>query len=115
MTFLRSILFAVALMTAGIMMSPAAHAGDPQIDAAIAAGTVGERIDGYLGVVGEVDASTARKVKEINNKRRAAYEQLASETDTTVAQVARVVGEKQIEKLESNQYFMPESGTWQRK
>lgn len=115
MTVIRSLFLAFAMMTAGIVLSPSAAAGDPTIDAAIEAGEIGERIDGFLGVVRGADAQTMRKVQEVNNKRRALYEQLAEQTGTTVAQVARVTGEKQIAKLRSGQRYMDETGVWQTK
>ena len=115
MKSLRKILFVLAMSLGMVMASPAAQAGDPQIDAAIAAGEVGERIDGYLGVVGTADPAITRKVNEVNNRRRALYDRLARETGTTPAQVARVTGEKQIAKLRSGQYYMDASGSWKKK
>lgn len=115
MTVIRNLILAIAVFAVGAVMSPAAMAGDPIIDAGIESGTVGERIDGLLGVVGSADAQTVRKVQEINNKRRALYEKLAQETGTTISQVARVTGEKQIAKLNAGQYYMDASGSWQQK
>ena len=115
MTVIRNLILAIAVFAAGAVMSPAAMAGDPIIDAGIEAGTVGERIDGLLGVVGSADAQTVRKVQEVNNKRRALYERVAQETGTTISQVARVTGEKQIAKLSSGQHYMDEAGNWKRK
>lgn len=115
MTYIRSLFLALAILAAGVVASPAAMAGDPTIDAAIEAGEVGERIDGFLGVVSTTDARTLRKVQEINNKRRALYDQLAGETGTTAAQVGRVTGEKQIAKLSSGDFYMDETGNWKQK
>ena len=115
MNMIKNLFIALSIASLAIVSAPAAHAGDPQLEAAISAGQVGERIDGYLGVVGSADASVVRKVQEINNKRRALYEQLSKQTGSTVAQVARVTGEKQIAKTGAGEYYMDESGAWKQK
>ncbi len=115
MTFIRTLLISISLALAAFAFAPNASAGDPVIDAAIAAGDVGERIDGYLGVVGTADAAVVRKVQDINNRRRAVYEQTARTNNTTVQIVAQIAGEKQIERLAPGQFFMDASGSWQSK
>jgi uncharacterized protein YdbL (DUF1318 family) len=112
---LRTFLVTLGIALAAFAFAPSASAGDPQIDAAIVEGVVGERIDGRLGVVGTADAALVRKVQDINNRRAAVYAETAAKTGTTVDQVARIAGEKQIEKLAPGQFYMDESGTWQRK
>lgn len=118
--FLRLVLVAAALIGLGAAAQkvlPPAYAQGSQIDAAKASGVVGERIDGYLGIVddGAADASLRRKVQEINARRRAAYDELARDTGTTVAQVARVTGERQIERASPGEFYMDENGRWVRK
>ena len=115
MTALRTLLISMSLALAAFAFAPTASAGDPVIDAAISSGTVGERIDGYLGVVGTADATTVRKVQDINNRRRAVYEQTARDNNTTVQIVAQLAGEKQIAKLKPGQFYMNDSGVWQSK
>jgi uncharacterized protein len=115
MTALRTLLISISLALAAFAFAPTASAGDPVIDAAISSGTVGERIDGYLGVVGTADATTVRKVQDINNRRRAVYEQTAKDNNTTVQIVAQLAGEKQIAKLSLGQFYMDDSGVWQSK
>jgi uncharacterized protein len=115
MTSLRTFAAASVFAFAAFAAAPAAFAGDPVIDAAIAAGQVGETIDGLLGVVGDADPSVVRKVNEINNRRAAKYAEVAAETGTTPAQVGRLTGEKQIEKLEAGEYYMDASGVWKKK
>ena len=110
-TFAAASVFAALAFT----VAPAAFAGDPVIDAAIASGQVGETIDGLLGVVGTADPSLVRKVNEINNRRAAKYAEVAADTGTTTAQVARLTGEKQIAKLQAGEYYMDESGVWKKK
>lgn len=115
MNALRTLLISISLALAAFAFAPTASAGDPVIDAAISSGTVGERIDGYLGVVGTADATTVRKVQDINNRRRGVYEQTAKDNNTTVQIVAQLAGEKLIAKLEPGQFYMDDSGVWQSK
>lgn len=117
MTKLNRPLLALLLLVAGPSLMPlAASAGDPQIEAAQAEGVVGERLDGYLGIVtANADAALVRKVNEINNKRRALFDQTAKDTGTTTAQVARISGEKQIARAAIGEFVMLDTGLWTQK
>jgi uncharacterized protein YdbL (DUF1318 family) len=116
MTLLRTLFLSLALLLGAAAAAQGQGRGDPQIEAARASGVIGERIDGYLGVVSGADAEIVRKVQDINNRRRALYEQTARETGGTVQQVARIAGERQIsERVQSGEFFMDETGSWQRK
>ncbi len=115
MTFFRILILSLFVGSAAIVAGPVANAADPQIEAAIEAGKVGERIDGYLGVVGSADPAIVRKVNEVNNKRRAVYERLAKEKGVTVVQVARITGEKQLARASAGSFIMDDSGKWARK
>lgn len=101
-----------------IMLSPvvgAAHAGDPVIETAKSAGQVGEKIDGYLAVVGSADGAVQRKVDEINAKRREYYAKLASEKGQPLSVIARLTGEKLIAGEASGNFVFDDSGQWIRK
>ncbi len=116
LSMLRAVSIGILLALSVSFAAPSASAADPQIDAAISQGIVGEKVDGFLGLVkGSAPADIERKVNEINAKRRALYQQLASETGTTLQQVGVVTGEKQIEKLPSGAYYMNTSGQWVKK
>ena len=113
---IRAILAATMLAFSSFAVAPAAFAGDPQIDAAIERGVVGERIDGYLGFVtlDGAEPSLKRKVDEINAKRRGLYQQLANEAGVSPAQVALVTGIKQIEKSSPDALVVDSTGAWVR-
>ena len=111
----RTVAAASVFAALAFAIAPAASAGDPEIDAAVAEGEVGETIDGLLGIVCTADPSVIRKVNEINNRRAAKYAEVAAATGTTAAQVARLTGEKQIDRLRPGEYYLDESGVWQRK
>lgn len=96
--------------------APTALAADAVIDAAKVSGEVGERPDGYLGLVeSSVTPAVRRRVDEINARRRALYERLARERGATVEQVGFLTGEKQIASTPSGQFYMTTSGQWVRK
>lgn len=110
-------LFVAGAVALTAIAAPTASAQGSQIESAKTAGVVGERIDGYLGIVedGAVDASLRRRVNEINAKRRAVYDEVAEQNGATTEQVARLTGEKQIARASSGQFVMDETGRWTRK
>ena len=70
-----------------LSLAPAAAAQTPAVDAARAAGSVGERYDGYLGVAGPVPAAVRSQVASINIRRRALYSNLAAARGVSPAPV----------------------------
>ncbi|WP_370236199.1 MULTISPECIES: YdbL family protein [Henriciella] len=113
--FIKAIYALVFLAATALAVAAPASAGDPQIDTAKEQGVVGERIDGYLGIVdGGADPALIRRVQDINNKRRAAYDDLARQTGTTPEQVARVTGEKLVSGAARGQFVMDDSGKWKK-
>ena len=120
-TFITRIRIAMIAMFGGLLMAvsaaPAAHAADPVIETAKSSGQIGERIDGYLGIVegASVDPATLRRVEEINALRRAAYADLARKTGATIEAVARVTGEKQVDRTSAGEFYLDDSGVWKRK
>ena len=112
----RTLIAIMAVSGLALSLAPAASAGDPQIEEAQRQGVIGERIDGYLGVVsGNVDPALMRKMNEINNMRRALYDDISRRTGTSPAQVARLTGEKQIAKAKAGEFVMLENGRWTKK
>ena len=116
MTTFRTLILGLVLIFGGVAVTQAYAQGNPQIETARSTGVIGERIDGYLGVVGSADAEIVRQVQDINNRRRALYEKTAGETGTTVQQVARIAGEKQLaERVKPGEYYMDATGSWKQK
>lgn len=112
----RIILAAFAVSALSITPLSSANAGGPVIEQAQRDGLVGERIDGYLGVVDQkADPAIVRRVNEINAQRRTLYGQLARRENVPVETVARLTGEKQIAKAPSGTYVMRENASWTRK
>jgi uncharacterized protein YdbL (DUF1318 family) len=104
-----------ALLVLGLALAIApAQAG--ALEDAKAAGMVGERIDGYLGVVGSAaPAAVAQLVEQINAERRAKYADIAGKQGAPVEAVAQIAGKKLIERAAPGEYVMGADGQWQRK
>ncbi len=104
-------LAAVALLIAA---APAAWAED--LAAAKAAGQVGERPDGYLGVVGAgAPPAIQQLVADVNAQRKLKYAQIAKGNGTTVDAVAALAGAKLIERTPPGEYVMGVDVRWQKK
>jgi uncharacterized protein YdbL (DUF1318 family) len=104
---------AIGLLLLGLGGGPA-FAG--ALENAKAAGQVGERIDGYLGVVDSgAPASVKSMVDQINAEREAKYAEIAKKQGAPVAAVAQIAGKKLIERAGSGEYVMGADGKWQRK
>ena len=94
----------------------AAHTAfaDP-LDEAKGTGLVGERADGYLGIVNsDAGADIVQLVKDVNSKRRAEYQRIASANNLTVEQVQALAGKKAISKTQAGHWVMANGG-WARK
>jgi uncharacterized protein YdbL (DUF1318 family) len=85
------------------------------VDAAKAAGIVGEQADGYLGFVGSADAATTAAVNEINAGRASVYAQTAAKSGTTRDAAGQATGAQLIAKAPPGQFIKPLGGGWARK
>jgi uncharacterized protein YdbL (DUF1318 family) len=85
------------------------------VDAAKAAGTVGEQADGYLGVVSGADAAATAAVNQINNGRRQVYSQTAAKSGVTPDAAGQATGAQLIAKVPGGQFFKPLGGAWTKK
>ena len=61
-------------------------------------GLVGEKSNGYLGVVAAGNAEAQALASDINQKRRQAYQEIARRDGTSLSTVETLAGEKAIEK-----------------
>ncbi|HWX88865.1 MAG TPA: DUF1318 domain-containing protein [Rhizomicrobium sp.] len=83
------------------------------VDAAKAAGTIGEQADGYLGFVsGSADAATTAAVKDINAGRADVYAQTAAKSGVTRDAAGQATGAQLIGRVPGGQYFKPIGGAW---
>ena len=93
--------------------APAQAQRDPAYAAARANGTVGERIDGYLGIVGDATPALQRLVNDINIKRRAVYAEKAQENNATLEEYALSAGCQAIARTVPGEKYQAPDGTWQ--
>ena len=82
------------------------------VDAAKAAGTVGEQADGYLGIVSSADGTVTAAVNEINAGRRQVYTQTATKSGVSPDAAGQATGAQLIAKVPGGQYFKPIGGAW---
>ena len=101
-----------ALALVGIT-APAAAQRDPAYEAARQAGKVGEKMDGYLGIVGAESADLRRLVNDINIKRRAVYSQRAQATNATLEEYALTAGCQAILATSPGEKYQAPDGSWQ--
>jgi hypothetical protein len=105
----RIILAAIALLAA-----PAA-AQTPAVNAARAAGAVGERFDGYLGVAAPVSQAVRGQVASINIQRRQLYSNLAASRGVSPQDVGLTAGCQLLARVAVGQSYMLNDGVWRRR
>jgi uncharacterized protein YdbL (DUF1318 family) len=86
------------------------------LEEAKASGLVGERIDGYVGlVVANPPADIQSMVDQINEERRAKYAEIADQRGVPVDAVAQIAGEKLIERAGPGEFVAGADGRWRQK
>ncbi len=105
---LRQGLAVLLLCSAGI-----AYAAD--LDTAKSQGWVGERADGYVGLVrNDASADIVAMVKSVNTRRRAEYQRIAAQNQLDLSQVEALAGRKTIDKTPAGGWIKS-GANWQQK
>lgn len=78
-----------------------------------AQGLVGEKPDGYLGVIVS-SSGTQDLVTTINAKRKSTYQKLANKNNLELAQVEALAAKKAFSKTEAGHYIWV-NGSWSKK
>lgn len=101
---------------AGLAVSATASAQDPAaIVAWKRAGQVGERYDGYLGLVGaSASAELRRQVGAVNIRRRALYSDLAARKGVSPEEVGITAACSLFRRIGVGEYYLPGQGGWRR-
>ena len=107
---MRKSLFLLALAVA----APAA-AQTPAVNAAIVAGQVGERYDGYLGVASPVSAAVRSQIATINIRRRSLYSNLAASRGASPSDVGITAGCQLLARVAVGQAYLWNDGVWRRR
>jgi uncharacterized protein YdbL (DUF1318 family) len=77
-------------------------------------GLVGEKPNGYLGVVKPGSQEAQSLTNEVNQKRRQAYEDIASRNHTQIDAVEALAGEKAIQNTKAGHFIEGPDG-WTKK
>ena len=105
---IRYLLPILALSWAGLAFSA-------ELAQAKAAGHVGERADGYLGLITEeAPADVVSLVQDVNDKRRAEYQRIARSNELTLEEVEALAGRKAIERTAAGGWIRTNGG-WRQK
>jgi len=109
---------AISVLALVLLATPAfadLAADKATVDAAKAAGKVGEQADGYLGIVSGADGTITAAVTEINNGRREVYTQTAGKSGVSPDVAGQATGATLIGKVPAGQFFKPLGGAWTKK
>lgn len=115
MTITRRVLMQafLGIIVFGAAVVPAAWA--LELDEAKAKGWIGERRDGYVGVIDGAPAEALALVGRINDERREVYTGVATQNGVPLPQVEALAGQKLISRAAPGQFVMDASGRWIRK
>jgi uncharacterized protein len=103
------------LWSAALVLAGPAVAQTPAVDAARAAGWIGERFDGYLGVAAPVTAAVRSQVASINIQRRKLYSNLAARRGVSPADVGVTAGCQLLARVTVGESYMLAEGGWRRR
>ena len=109
----RGALLGAAAVLLGL--SAAAAAQTPAIDAARAAGSLGERFDGYIGIAAPVSGSVRSQVSTINIRRRSLYSNLAARKGVSPQDVGITAGCQLLARVSVGEAYMLAAGLWRRR
>ena len=107
---MRRFLAGLALFAAGPAIGQT-----PAVEGARAAGSVGERFDGYLGIAGPVAATAQSQVSRINIQRRALYSNLGAQKGATPQEVGITAGCELLARVAIGEAYMWADGRWRRR
>lgn len=114
-TFARTLLGGLLLAGLALPAPTLAQGRDPAYEAARRAGQVGEKMDGYLGVVGAQPASVEKIASDINIRRRENYAAKAQEQRVTLQEYAFTQGCVLIGRLDDGLKYQAPDGGWKTK
>ncbi len=109
---MRRLLIAVALVTLATG-APAQEAG--VVAQARAAGLIGERFDGYIGVVTTPSAALRTQVAAINIKRRSLFSNLAARRGVGAQDVGVTAACTLLGRVGVGEVYMLGDGQWRRR
>jgi uncharacterized protein len=104
-------------LAVGLTTTTTAVAASNLIEQAKSQCIVGEQADGYLGVVSGASASSEvrREVRDINQRRKSYYADIARRNGVSVEVTAVLTAEKLISQARSGHCVRDQSGNWIKK
>lgn len=115
MTFLARRSAAWLLPVLALLALVAAPAASLTLDQAKSQGLLGEQADGYVGVVDGGSAEAKSLAKDVNQKRRQSYKEIADKRGTSVDAVAALAGAKLVDRAAKGEYVRGTTGGWVKK
>jgi len=108
--------FAKMILQVSVMLLLAMSAFAATLEEAKSAGQIGEKQDGYIGLVhNNVPADVVALVQSVNAQRRARYEQIARENGISVLDVGKLAFTRALEATRSGHFVESSPGQWTRK
>lgn len=104
----------IAVTFAAGLTATAATAASDMVEQAKSQCIVGEQADGYLGVVkgASANAEMRRELRDINQRRKAYYADIARRNGVSVEVTAVLTAEKLIGQARSGHCVRDQSGNW---
>lgn len=107
---------AILALVAGLFGSAGlALAQARPLDAPRAAGTVGERFDGYAVTRGSVTPDITALVAKVNAERKALYTERATAQGVSVLDIGKIYAVEIIKSAPAGTWFLAENGQWSQK
>ncbi|MBF0590054.1 MAG: YdbL family protein [Magnetococcales bacterium] len=101
----------LAAIVALITLTPPLSANP--LSQAKSAGILGEKPNGYVGVVAPNAPPSARQMaKRINQKRRAKYQEISRRNGAPLSSIEAMVGKKLQGRVQPGEFYMTPSGSW---
>ncbi|MDJ0948401.1 MAG: YdbL family protein [Alphaproteobacteria bacterium] len=116
MSQIAAMVRSIALVMALVFAAAPGALAEGALDGYKAQGLVGERPDGFAGVVGSsASADVVARVRAVNAARREEYARIAKSQGTSIEAVQAVFGQKLVDRVPAGQYYMSPSGQWVKK
>ena len=110
-----AVMAAVLMAGAGVAFAQSA-AAKATVDAAKAAGQVGEQADGFLGLVtGDAPPAIRGAVAEINAGRAEAFKEAGAKAGTPADAAGAATAKLLFERLPAGQFYKTADGRWLKK
>jgi uncharacterized protein YdbL (DUF1318 family) len=103
------------VLAAALAMAAPAAAQTAAVNAARAAGAVGERYDGYIGVAAPVTGVVRGQVATINIRRRSLYSNLAAAKGVSPQDVGITAGCQLLARVGIGEAYLLNDGAWRRR